>query len=251
MSNNVKGLLGEKLGMTQVWDENNKVVPVTVVQAGPSVVTQVRTPDTDGYSAVQIAFGAIDPRKVNKPDAGHFAHNRFQGLKIAFVVAMSQERHAGGDQAFRHMLAGRDPQARVIEICAGAAFGPEELVGQRVIDNARDDLAAFLERDRDRELRQAMQEVRGSIERVNDPAMDPVSLGLGAAFLADKPKFRSGTHQFVADRFLGTPVGGGNEIRGALARHLELLNFAEVARQVAPCAPGSLVHDVDNGWSHV
>ena len=73
MSNNVKGLLGEKLGMTQVWDENNKVVPVTVVQAGPSVVTQVRTPDTDGYSAVQIAFGAIDPRKVNKPDAGHFA----------------------------------------------------------------------------------------------------------------------------------------------------------------------------------
>jgi len=73
MSNNVKGLLGEKLGMTQVWDENNKVVPVTVVKAGPSVVTQVRTPDTDGYSAVQIAFGAIDPRKVNKPDAGHFA----------------------------------------------------------------------------------------------------------------------------------------------------------------------------------
>ncbi len=73
MSNNVKGLLGEKLGMTQVWDENNKVVPVTVVKAGPSVVTQVRTPDTDGYSAVQIAFGAIDPRKVNKPDTGHFA----------------------------------------------------------------------------------------------------------------------------------------------------------------------------------
>ncbi len=73
MSNNVKGLLGEKLGMTQVWDENNRVVPVTVVKAGPSVVTQVRTPDTDGYSAVQIAFGAIDPRKVNKPDTGHFA----------------------------------------------------------------------------------------------------------------------------------------------------------------------------------
>jgi large subunit ribosomal protein L3 len=59
--------------MTQVWDENNRVVPVTVVKAGPSVVTQVRTPEIDGYSAVQIAFGAIDPRKVNKPDAGHFA----------------------------------------------------------------------------------------------------------------------------------------------------------------------------------
>ena len=73
MSYNVKGLLGEKLGMTQVWDAYNRVVPVTVVKAGPSVVTQVRTPEIDGYSAVQIAFGAIDPRKVNKPDSGHFA----------------------------------------------------------------------------------------------------------------------------------------------------------------------------------
>lgn len=73
MGNNVKGVLGEKLGMTQVWDENNRVVPVTVVKAGPCVVTQVRTPENDGYSAVQIAFGAIDPRKVTKPMSGHFA----------------------------------------------------------------------------------------------------------------------------------------------------------------------------------
>lgn len=73
MSTNVKGVLGEKLGMTQVWDEDNRVVPVTVVKAGPCVVTQVRTPETDGYSAVQIAFGAIDPRKVTKPQAGHFS----------------------------------------------------------------------------------------------------------------------------------------------------------------------------------
>jgi len=72
MDRQVKGILGAKLGMTQVWD-NNKVVPVTVVQAGPCVVTQVRTPDKDGYSAVQLAFGAINPRKVNKPEAGHFA----------------------------------------------------------------------------------------------------------------------------------------------------------------------------------
>jgi large subunit ribosomal protein L3 len=68
----VRGLLGEKLGMTQVWDEQNKLVPVTVVKAGPCVVTQVRSAERDGYSAVQIAFGAIDPRKVTKPLAGHF-----------------------------------------------------------------------------------------------------------------------------------------------------------------------------------
>ena len=72
MDRQVKGILGAKLGMTQVWD-NNKVVPVTVVQAGPCVVTQVRTDDKDGYSAVQLAFGAIDPRKVNKPENGQFA----------------------------------------------------------------------------------------------------------------------------------------------------------------------------------
>ena len=72
MAKQIKGVLGEKLGMTQVFDEAGRIVPVTVVQAGPCVVTQVRTPDVDGYSAVQLAYGAIDPRKVNKPEAGHF-----------------------------------------------------------------------------------------------------------------------------------------------------------------------------------
>jgi large subunit ribosomal protein L3 len=69
---NTKGLLGTKLGMTQIWDENNRVVPVTVVQAGPCVVTEVRTSDRHGYDGVQIAYGDIDPRKVNKPLRGHF-----------------------------------------------------------------------------------------------------------------------------------------------------------------------------------
>ena len=68
----VKGILGSKLGMTQLWDENNKVVPVTVIQAGPCVVTQVRTPEKDGYNAVQLAFGAVKPKNVNKPETGHF-----------------------------------------------------------------------------------------------------------------------------------------------------------------------------------
>jgi large subunit ribosomal protein L3 len=67
-----RGLLGTKLGMTQVWDANNKLVPVTVVEITPNVVTQLRTPEVDGYSAVQIAYGQIDPRKVTKPLTGHF-----------------------------------------------------------------------------------------------------------------------------------------------------------------------------------
>ena len=69
----IKGILGVKLGMTQVFDENNKAIPVTVIEAGPCVVTQVRTLEKDGYEAVQMAFGAVDPRKVSKPEAGHFA----------------------------------------------------------------------------------------------------------------------------------------------------------------------------------
>ena len=74
MSSNkaTKGLLGTKLGMTQVWDENNKLVPVTVVEITPNVVTQLRTQEIDGYLAVQIAYGQIDPRKANKPATGHF-----------------------------------------------------------------------------------------------------------------------------------------------------------------------------------
>ncbi|MBJ7281317.1 MAG: 50S ribosomal protein L3 [Microbacteriaceae bacterium] len=68
----VKGLLGKKLGMTQAWDANNKMIPITVVEAGSNVITQIKNAEIDGYSAIQVAYGAIDPRKVNKPDAGHF-----------------------------------------------------------------------------------------------------------------------------------------------------------------------------------
>ena len=67
-----KGLLGTKLGMTQVWDENGKLVPVTVIEVAPNVVTQLRSVEKDGYNAVQIGYGQIDPRKVNKPLTAHF-----------------------------------------------------------------------------------------------------------------------------------------------------------------------------------
>jgi large subunit ribosomal protein L3 len=69
---NVKGLLGTKLGMTQLWDDNNRIVPVTVIEAASNVVTQVRAGDTDGYTAVQLGFGEVKPSKVTKPQAGHF-----------------------------------------------------------------------------------------------------------------------------------------------------------------------------------
>ncbi|GAA1351190.1 50S ribosomal protein L3 [Falsarthrobacter nasiphocae] len=67
-----KGLLGVKLGMTQVWDADNRLIPVTVVQADTNVVTQLRADEAEGYTSVQIGYGQIDPRKVTKPLAGHF-----------------------------------------------------------------------------------------------------------------------------------------------------------------------------------
>jgi large subunit ribosomal protein L3 len=73
MAKQMKGILGTKLGMTQVFDDTGQVTPVTVVKAGPCVVTAVRTPDRDGYAAVQLGFGEINPRKVTKPVAGLFA----------------------------------------------------------------------------------------------------------------------------------------------------------------------------------
>jgi large subunit ribosomal protein L3 len=88
----MKGILGTKLGMTQVFDEANRIVPVTVVQAGPCVVTQVRTQEKDGYQAVQLAFGAIDPRKVNKPETGHFTK---AGLTPRRVLAELRTNDAG------------------------------------------------------------------------------------------------------------------------------------------------------------
>src|SRR4029079_2615646 len=66
-----KGILGRKLGMTQVWDDENRVVPVTVIQAGPCRVVQLKTPERDGYSAVQLSFGETKPRRLNKPELGH------------------------------------------------------------------------------------------------------------------------------------------------------------------------------------
>jgi len=66
-----KGILGRKLGMTQIWDDDNRVVPVTVIEAGPCRVVQLKTPERDGYSAVQLAFGDTKPQQLSKPELGH------------------------------------------------------------------------------------------------------------------------------------------------------------------------------------
>ena len=91
-------ILGRKIGMTQVWDENDNVVPVTVIQAGPCTVSQVKTEATDGYDAVQIGFGDIKAKHVNKPMAGHFAKAGVEPTRYLREVRVANgEEHKVGD----------------------------------------------------------------------------------------------------------------------------------------------------------
>jgi large subunit ribosomal protein L3 len=109
----VKGLLGAKLGMTQVWDANKKLVPVTVVAAGPCVVTQVRTGDTDGYAAVQIAYGAVDPRRVNKPMTGHFAK---AGVTARRYLVELRTADAGSYELGQELVASTFEAGQVVDV---------------------------------------------------------------------------------------------------------------------------------------
>ncbi|MEE1044481.1 MAG: 50S ribosomal protein L3 [Olegusella sp.] len=95
----VSTIIGRKLGMTQVWDEDDNVVPVTVIQAGPCTVSQVKTKATDGYEAVQIGFGDITAKHVNKPMAGHFAAHGVEPMRYLREVRVEDaSQYATGDK---------------------------------------------------------------------------------------------------------------------------------------------------------
>ena len=95
----VSTILGRKIGMTQVWDEDDNVVPVTVILAGPCTVSQVKTKATDGYEAVQIGFGDIKAKKVNKPMAGHFANAGVEPMRYLREVRVEDaSEYKPGDQ---------------------------------------------------------------------------------------------------------------------------------------------------------
>lgn len=94
----VNTILGRKIGMTQIFDENDNVVPVTVIQAGPCTVSQVKTTETDGYNAVQIGFGEVKPKHVNKPQAGHFKKAGVEPMRYLREVRTEDgEEHKVGD----------------------------------------------------------------------------------------------------------------------------------------------------------
>lgn len=93
----MKGILGKKVGMTQIFDENGEVIPVTVIEAGPCYVTQKKTAETDGYSAIQLGFAEIPEQKLNKPEAGHLARSNTPPVRYLreFQVSDSEAYEEG------------------------------------------------------------------------------------------------------------------------------------------------------------
>ncbi|MFA5785710.1 MAG: 50S ribosomal protein L3 [Actinomycetota bacterium] len=122
MANGVKGILGEKLGMTQIFGPNARIIPVTVIKAGPCTVTQVRTKEKDGYVAVQLAFGQIPARKVTKPQAGHFAKAGVPAARHLVELRMTDASGYSVGQEIRADVFSEGELADVIGVSKGKGF---------------------------------------------------------------------------------------------------------------------------------
>ena len=139
-----------------------------------------------------------------------------------------------------------DADAPVVEEGALAAFGDEQLVVGRIVGQAGNDRAVAFQRNRDRKVRNAVQEVGGAVERIDDPAMALVGAGMGAAFLAEETVIRPRLGKFFAHDRFGLAVGGSDEIARPLQRHLQVLDLAEIAFEASPGAVRGLDHDVED-----
>jgi len=117
-----KAIVGEKVGMTQVWDDQNRVVPVTVLKVTPARVVQVKRPDTDGYSAVQVTYGSKRARSLTKPESGHFEKNGVEpGVKLVELrVDDSSEYTVGQELSVELLVAGE--KVDVTSVSRGKGF---------------------------------------------------------------------------------------------------------------------------------
>ncbi|HEX2040469.1 MAG TPA: 50S ribosomal protein L3 [Acidimicrobiales bacterium] len=117
-----KAIVGEKVGMTQVWDEQNRLVPVTVVKVSPARVVQVKTPERDGYSAVQVTYGTRRARTLNKPTAGHYAKSDVEpGKKLVELRLDDTSAYTVGAEIKVDVLAAGD-KVDVTAVSKGKGF---------------------------------------------------------------------------------------------------------------------------------
>ncbi len=167
-------------------------------------------------------------------------------------IAAAVMRQPAGDDGLGEPLPSGDADALVVEESALAAFGDEQVVVGGIVDEAGDDRAVALERDRHREMRNAVQKIGRAVERIDDPAMGFVGAFVRAAFLAEEAVIGPRLGELFAHDLLGALVGGGDEIARPLQRNLQLLDLAEIALEAAPGAMRRLDHDVeDGGVKHV
>lgn len=117
-----KGILGEKLGMTQVFDDDAKVVPVTVIKAGPCRVTQVKNSETDGYTAIQLAFGDVPERKVTKPEMGHLSKSGAPPLRDLVELRVSDVSGFQVGQEIKADIFAKGERADVVGVSKGKGY---------------------------------------------------------------------------------------------------------------------------------
>jgi large subunit ribosomal protein L3 len=94
----LKGLIGKKIGMTQIFDETGAAVPVTLIEAGPCYVTQVRLPETEGYAAVQLGFGEVKPKRITSGELGHLKKNELPPLRFLREFRLKESNYKAGDK---------------------------------------------------------------------------------------------------------------------------------------------------------
>src|ERR1700735_2298877 len=168
-------------------------------------------------------------------------------LKIAAPIM----RQPAGNDRLRQPLPSGDADSLIVQEGAFAALGAKHIVVGGIIDQAGDDRTAALERDRDREVRNAVQKIGCAIEWVDDPAMGLIAAFMGADFLAEEAVIGPRLGELFAHDLFGALVGSGDEIARPFERHLQLLDLAEIALEAAAGAVRRFDHDVnDSGMKH-
>src|SRR6266702_196735 len=191
--------------------------------------------------------GEVEGGGAEAAEAGDAVLDRGHLAAEFFVVAAADMGQATGHHAFAELAAAGHPQALVVEEGALAALGDVELVIGGVVDHARDDRALARQPDRDRKLRDAVQEVGGAVERIDDPGVALVAALAHAAFLADEAVTGPRLGEILVEDLFGALVGERDEIRRPLQRDLQMLDLAEIALEAAAGAARRLDHDVDSG----
>ena len=219
-----------------------------------------------GFAHQEHAGGEVPRRKVALPigveaaggDPGEIERRRAEAAQPGEVLLRGGDLPAGegeiaapvmrqpaGDDRIGEPLPRGDADAPVVEEGALAVLGHEQLVVRRIVGEGGDDRAVPLERDRHGEMRDAVQEIGGAVERIDDPAMRPVGADMGAAFLAEEAVIRPRLGELLAQDRFGAVVGGGDEIARAFHRHLQVLDLAEIALEASPGAERGLDHDIE------